>query len=97
MNILNNKDKFIVLEGIILGSTLNKDNIQIAEINYPVNCNINNVSVISSMVGAIDLQELSEYEGRASTTLQDKKIIISFENAWGVDMKYRIVLYKYKT
>lgn len=87
------KTDFKVLTGTILGTSLS-DDIQHIDIAYPTGFNYGNTAVISTMVGVEDSGELSEYNGRASTTLLSDKIVVEFHGAWGVNMDYQLVIMK---
>lgn len=87
------KTDFALLTGTIPGSSLD-DGYQHIDVNYPAGFSISNCVVISTMVNANGASEYSEYEGRASTTLQASKVSIGFDRAWGADMNYKVVLMK---
>lgn len=73
-------------------------NVQFVEVNYPTGFTKSNCVAISSMAKVTGIEPpndiYSEYDGRVCVNLWNDKVDISFSEAWGVDMDYKVVLMK---
>ena len=89
-----------IITGVIPGSSYDDNSkTQTVVIDYPSGFNASNTIVIASMLKPVSTDCTSTYSGRVDVLLYSSgeyanKMEVSFSEAWGLDMYYKIVLMK---
>lgn len=89
-----------IITGVIPGSSYDDNSkTQTVVIDYPSGFNASNTIVIASMLEPVSTNYTSTFSGRVDVLLYSSgeyanKMKVSFREAWGLDMYYKIVLMK---